>query len=128
MALQQSIQNYFSALNSGDREGWLATFSDRPELRHADPVNGPARTTKTELGGFFDQMLGLFAEVRLEVESWHAAGPEHVALTFQGKGKGRNGAELTFGGIDVFWGDAEGKIVKLEAYWDANATVARLLG
>lgn len=127
MALQQSVSDYFSTLNSGDKAGWLATFSDGRNLHHADPVNGPARTSKAQLEEYFDQMVGLFTEVHLEAGTHFAAGPDHLALTFTGKGQGKNGAAVQFSGIDVFWGDANGKIVRLEAYWDAGATVAQLL-
>jgi hypothetical protein len=50
-------------------------------------------------------------------------------ITFQTKPiLGTNGRAVTFEGIDVIEGDADGRIRHLRAYWDMAAMVAQLEG
>jgi len=126
MQLSDTVNRYFEAIRQKDRAGWLDCFSSHPDLQHVDPVGAPARHSRDEIGAFWDQIHSLFATVRLDAEDIYTGGPDRLALTWVGRGKGHNGVEVEFRGIDVFSGDAEGKILRLEAYWDAAATLARL--
>ena len=45
--------------------------------------------------------------------------PGGAAVRWTGSGRGRNGRDVTFRGIDVFAVDGEGRITSLDAYWDA---------
>ena len=45
--------------------------------------------------------------------------PSGAAVRWAGSGRGRNGKDVTFRGIDVFALDGEGRITTLDAYWDA---------
>ncbi len=127
MSLQVNLDAYFSAIGRRDKQAWLDTFSDQSGLAHADPVGGPVRTSKAELGAFWDLLQSLFAEVHLEVKQVYLALPQRVGLVWLGRGRGNNGVQVEFEGIDIIVGDDQGKILSLEAYWDANATLARLM-
>ncbi len=127
MTIPQSIIDYFEAIRNTDRAAWLATFSDEPGLNQVDPVGAPARTSKEEIGAFWDQIYQLFAQVELYIRSSYPGGPESLALTWEGKGTGHNGVYVEFNGVDVIVLDSAGKILSLEAYWDAHATLSRLM-
>ncbi|MBT9589053.1 nuclear transport factor 2 family protein [bacterium] len=125
--LNDTIDRYFAAIRSNDRQAWLDTFSDHPALVHVDPVGAPARNTKAEIGAFWDQLHQLFDRVSLQIVKIHPGLPNQVALTWVGQGTGKNGVAVQFEGIDLIQGDDHGKILRLDAYWDANATLARLM-
>lgn len=115
MTIPQSITDYFEAIRNTDRTAWLATFSDEPGLNQVDPVGAPARTSKEEIvwNCISARAIG--------------GGPESLALTWEGKGTGQNGAYVKFDGVDVIVLDSAGKILSLEACWDAHATLSRLM-
>lgn len=127
MTIPSSINDYFEAIRSKDRAGWLATFSDDPGLSQVDPVGSPARSSKEEIGAFWDQIHQLFAQVELKIRSAYPGDPQSLALSWEGKGTGHNGTYVEFEGIDVIRLDSSGKILSLEAYWDAHATLSRLM-
>ncbi|MFN8609617.1 MAG: nuclear transport factor 2 family protein [Vulcanimicrobiota bacterium] len=127
MSLPTSITDYFDAIRRKDRAAWLATFSDQAALSHVDPVGAPARTSKSEIGAFWDQIHQLFAQVELTAGPAFAGGADRLALNWHGQGTGHNGVYVEFAGIDVFQLDSAGKILSLEAYWDAPATLSRLM-
>jgi len=87
----------------------------------------PTRSSKEEIGIFWDQIHQLFAQVELSVKTMYPGTPEKVALVWQGRGTGHNGVFVEFEGIDVFVLDNQGKILQMEAYWDAPATLSRLM-
>jgi ketosteroid isomerase-like protein len=127
MTLEETITAYFQAISRLDRKAYLASFSDSPQLYHLDPVGGVVRTSKQAIGEFFDQVGGLFAEVEMKAGQIYPVSPTQLALTWTATGRGRNGVAVEFHGIDVIAGDEHGKIVRLEAYWDANGTITRLM-
>jgi len=127
MKLKSTVHKYFDAIARKDRKAWLDCFSDDPGLSHVDPVGSPARTRKEDVGAFWDQIHSLFESVVLEIEHLYPGSPEVLALTWVGRGRGFNGVDVTFRGIDVFRADPSGKILQMEAYWDANATLGQLL-
>lgn len=127
MTLPTSVEQYFAAIRDNNREAWLATFSDQPGLSQVDPVGSPARTSKAEIGAFWDQIHQLFAQVELQAGAAHPGGASELALSWTGRGRGHNGVEVEFAGIDVIRLDSAGKILSLEAYWDATATLSRLM-
>ena len=127
MTAPQSVTDYFEAIRSTDRAAWLATFSEEQGLSQVDPVGSPARSSKAEIGAFWDQIHQLFAQVELDIKTIYPGGASELALVWQGKGTGHNGVYVEFEGIDVIRLDSAGKILSLEAYWDAQATLSRLM-
>ncbi|MBS2037567.1 nuclear transport factor 2 family protein [bacterium] len=127
MTIPDSLQDYFKAIRNHDREAWLASFSDQPGLSQVDPVGSPARSSKAEIGAFWDQIHQLFARVELEAGTAFPGGASELALTWKGRGRGHNGVDVEFEGIDVVRLDSIGKILTLDAYWDAQATLSKLM-
>ena len=46
--------------------------------------------------------------------------PGRAAVRWAGSGRGKNGKDVAFRGIDVITIDGEGRITSLDAYWDAG--------
>lgn len=86
MNLPESLTQYFQAIRTRDRAAWLATFSDQEGLLQIDPVGTPSRCTKEEIGGFWDQITSLFAQVELTPTAVYHGGPQQLALNWRGQG------------------------------------------
>jgi steroid Delta-isomerase len=54
--IRSTIERYQATFNSGDRDGWLALFTDDGELE--DPVGSPPRVSRDGLAAFWDQIHG----------------------------------------------------------------------
>jgi len=52
--IRATIGRYQATFNSGDRDGWLALFTDDGELE--DPVGSPPRTGRDDLADFWDRI------------------------------------------------------------------------
>ena len=122
------MTQYFEAIRTRNREAWLATFSDQTGLTQIDPAGTPGRSSKAEIGAFWDQITSLFKEVELKPVKVYPGGPNHLALTWRAEGVGFNGVAVEFDGIDLVTLDSEGKILRMEAYWDATPTLSKLMG
>jgi len=120
------LTQYFEAIRTRNREAWLDSFSDEEGMTQIDPVGTPARSSKEEIGAFWDQLTSLMKEAELTPITVYPGGPNHFALTWRARGLGFNGVAVEFEGIDLVTLDAKGKILRLEAYWDAAPTLAKL--
>jgi steroid delta-isomerase len=117
------VASFYAALRSNDVEAWLANFA-ADAIAH-DPVGAPPHHGHTGLRAFLSGILGQFERFGLTEDAvFHA--PQGAAVKWTGSGRGRNGRQVEFHGIDVFEFDHEGKIVSLKAYWDAAPVMATL--
>ncbi len=121
--LPTAIQDYFDAVSAMDFDKAAACFAD--PCRHEDPVGSPVNGSPAGVKQFFAGIGSLFTSVRLFPREAHGQGSEW-AIAFRGEGKGRNGAEVVFEGIDVFHLDASSKIGELRAFWNPGPTIAKL--
>lgn len=122
--LPPSLQAYFEAVSAMDFEKAAACFAD--PCHHQDPIGSPVNTAPAGVKRFFEGLGSLFTSVRLFPREVHGQGSEW-AIAFGGEGKGRNGAEVRFEGIDVYRLDEAGLIVELRAYWNPGLIVAKLM-
>lgn len=125
MAFTDTIQDYFDAIRRHDKQAFLDTFTGGSDLNHEDPVGTPARQSLAEVADFWDFIHSLFESVSLEADEVYPAGSE-VAVRWTGRGKGKNGVQVQFTGVDVFAADGREKIQSVRAFWDAAATLAKL--
>jgi steroid Delta-isomerase len=125
MSFTDTILDYFAAIRAKDRQAWLDTFTPGAELVHEDPVGTPARGSQAELAQFWEFIHSLFETVSLEADEIYPGGAE-VAVRWTGTGRGRNGVDVEFSGIDIFEADGNDKIRSLRAWWDAPGTLSKL--
>lgn len=125
LELPPSIQAYYDAISALDFEKAAACFAD--PCHHEDPVGSPVNGSPAGVKQFLEGLGSLFASVRLFPREVQGNG-SNWAVAFRCEGKGRNGAEATFEGIDVVHLDESGRIAELRGYWDAAPTIAKLMG
>ncbi len=116
------ITEYFAAIRAGDVERWVATFA--PQAVCIDP-SGPPILGHDALRQFFLGVTAAFDQLTIQADQVFPVG-RAVAVKWSAQGIGKNRREIAFDGIDVFELDREGKIERLQAYWDPARIMAQL--
>ena len=123
LTVEQAVKAYFKALRAMDVEAWVGTFA-ADAVSH-DPVGSPPLEGHGALRAFLSGVLGLFERVGLQEDRVFIAGNE-AAVKWTGQGRGKNGREVRFEGIDVMTVNEAGKIQTVRAYWDAGEVIAQV--
>jgi steroid delta-isomerase len=121
--ISRVIKDYFAATRTMDMEAWLATFA--PDATSYDPVGAPPTIGHDDLRQFFAAILAAFDKVGLTEEHIFIAG-NGAAVKWTGRGKGKNGREVRFEGIDIFELNEEGLIQTIRAYWNPAEVMLQL--
>ncbi|MDT4896090.1 MAG: hypothetical protein QOH25_1167 [Acidobacteriota bacterium] len=123
--ISRAIKAYFAAIRAMDAESWIATFA--PDASSYDPVGAPPTTGHEALRQFFAAIVGAFEKVGLSEDHIFIAG-NGAAVKWTGRGKGKNGREVRFEGIDIFELNEEGLIQTIRAYWNPAEVMMQLQG
>lgn len=121
--ISKAIKAYFAAIRAMDVEACVATFA--PEAVSYDPVGAPPNAGHDSLRQFFTAIIAAFEKVGLTEDHVFIAG-DGAAVKWTGRGKGKNGREVRFEGIDVFEFNEEGQIQSLRAYWNPTEVMMQL--
>lgn len=116
--IRSTIATYVEHMSNGDRDAWLALFSDGATVE--DPVGTPRHEGPDAIGGFFDLVQGMADRLTLEL-----TGPVRVAgneaawpmQAFSVLGDDTYVVDI----IDVMAFDDDGRILSLRAFWDPSA-------
>jgi steroid Delta-isomerase len=110
------VTRFYAALRANDVDAWVSLFT--ADARARDPVGTPPHQGLDGLRAFLSGVLQQFETFKLTEEEVFCV-PGGAAVRWAGSGRGRNGRDVTFQGIDVFEIDSGGRITSLDAYWDA---------
>ena len=121
----ETIAEYFAALRAMDTERWVNTFAE-DAVSH-DPVGAPPHHGHAELRTFLTGVMSLFDQLGL-TEDQVFLHSNSAAVKWTGSGVGRNGAKVTFEGVDVIDCNAEGKIILVRAFWDPSPVLSAVQG
>jgi steroid delta-isomerase len=124
-ALQHTVAAFYAATRAMDIEAFVATFA--PDALHEAPVGTEPYHGHAGVRRFFAGVTAAFATFGL-TEDFVTFTGDTAAVKWTARGVGTNGRAVTFEGIDVIEGDADGRIRHLRAYWDMGAMVAQLQG
>ena len=119
-----TINAYFAAITALDVEQWVATFA--PDGTSYEPGNPPL-TGHDALRQFFNGIAAGFEAIEMKPDQIFPLDNE-AAVKWSARGKGRNGRNVTFEGIDVFVVNEAGMIQSVKAYWNPAALMAELAG
>ena len=123
LASYPKLRAYFDALTRLDLTAAADCFAD--DATQEDPVGGGVRQGRAAIHAFFQQVGGLLASFAIRPMRVYPCGSE-VAVVWDATWRGKNGAEVECGGVDVAVIDARGMIASMRAFWDAAGTVAQL--
>jgi steroid Delta-isomerase len=107
---------YFAALRANDVDAWVSLFAADATAR--DPVGTPPHRSHDGLRDVLSGVLRQFESFGLTEEEVFCV-PGGAAVRWSGSGRGKNGKNVAFRGIDVITIDGEGRITSLDAYCDA---------
>lgn len=119
--IEVAVAEYFKALRAMDVEAWVGAFAPNAVIH--DPVGSAPLEGHAALRQFLTGVLSLFENVGLQEQQVFIAGNE-AAVKWTGYGRGKNGRDVRFEGIDVIVVDEQGKISGVRAYWDAGSLIA----
>ncbi len=113
-----------AAVEAGDREAWLALFTDDAVVEDPigpSPLNpeGQGRRGKDAIAGFWDEVISL-GEVRFAIRESYACGPEcanvgRITTTLP------DGNRSIVEGVYTYRVDDDGALVALRAFWEFDA-------
>ena len=112
-----------SAVKAGDREGWLALFSDDAVVE--DPVGpyvwdpeGTGQRGKAAIAAFYDMFSAFQSAFDFEIHHLEARGSEvavfvsmHITL--------KDGTRATTKAINIYRVGADGRVESLRSFWNA---------
>ena len=122
---ESSVDRYFRAVSELDRDAYLDSFSRDAVLR--DPYNGPEHRGQPGLNAFFDGLEKTWDSFEMVPEEAYRSG-SRVAVPWKASGTAKSGKTADFAGVNVFSLDDDGRIERLEGYWDYEEMVAQLKG
>jgi steroid delta-isomerase len=118
---RQAVAEYFAALRAMDVDRWVNTFAADAESH--DPVGTPPLVGHDALRQFLTGIFSAFETIGLTEDHIFVAG-DTAAIKWTGLGRGRNGKDVIFEGIDVVECNQSGKIISVRAYWNPAPIVA----
>jgi steroid delta-isomerase len=121
--ISKVIKAYFAALRAMDTDAWIATFA--PDAVSYDPVGAPPAVGHDALRQFLTAILAAFDKVGLTEDHVFIAG-NGAAVKWTGRGKGKNGRDVRFEGIDIFELNDDGLIQTVRAYWNPAEVMMQL--
>ena len=122
-ALAAVVARFYAAVRSKDVEAWVALFA--ADASAVDPVGTPPHHGHDGLRAFLSGVLQHFETFGLAENSVYFVSGG-AAVKWTGVGRGKNGRDITFEGIDVFVFDSEARIQSLAGYWDAAPVLAAI--
>ena len=117
------IARYYAAVRQRDVAAWVELFA--AEGSAVDPVGTPPNKGHSDLRAFLAGVLQGFESLGLAENAVFIV-PEGAAVKWTGVGRGKNGRDIAFEGIDVFTFDSEGLIKSISGYWDAPPVLAAI--
>lgn len=118
--IQDIVDRYLATFTAGDRASWLALWAADATME--DPVGTPVKTGHDEIGGFFDESMGMADSIRLVATGPARIAAGEVAFPMQARPT-IGGAELVVDIIDVmaFTDGPDGpRISTMRAFWDPS--------
>jgi ketosteroid isomerase-like protein len=117
------IARYYAAVRTKDVEAWVALFA--ADGSAVDPIGTPTHQGHDGLRAFLSGVLQGFESLGLAENAVFIV-PDGAAVKWTGVGRGKNGRDVAFEGIDVFVFDGEARIKSIAGYWDAPPVLAAI--
>lgn len=121
--MNSAIDKYVSAVNTLNREAYIAAFTDDAVV--ADPYGGRPFEGTAGLAKFFTGMERTWDAFEMVLGQPYAGG-DRVAVGWSVRATAKSGKQAEFTGINVFTITEDGQISRLEGYWDMEQMLAQI--
>ena len=112
--LRETIENYWKAFTAGDRDAWVALFTDDATVE--DPVGTPVHRGKDAIGGFFESARSLADSIELRSLDVTAIVGNEAAFAMEIR-PNIGGTTFVMEAIDVMTFADDGRITSQRAFW-----------
>jgi steroid delta-isomerase len=112
--IRETIENYWKAFTAGDRDAWVALFSDDATVE--DPIGSPVNRGKDAIGAFFDAAHSLADSIELRSLDITAVVGNEAAFAMEIR-PNIGGTMFVLEAIDVMTFADDGRITSQRAFW-----------
>jgi len=122
---RQAALAYFDTLGTGEADAFVALFS--PDAYFEDPVAGPgpALDGHDGLRKFHRGLRRVWQSLRMDVGDVFVRG-SRAAVRWRAEGVSASGKAIAFEGINVIAVDDQGRISRLEGFWDVERVMGQM--
>jgi steroid delta-isomerase len=113
--IRTTIEQYLARFTAGDREGWLALWSD--DCTMEDPVGTPVKRGKDAIGAFYDDGQKNADSIELRATDFAIVCGGQASFAMEVRPK-LGGQTMMIPAIDVMTFDDEGRITSQRAFVD----------
>ena len=124
-SIQKASTDFFTKLNAGDIDGWLALLA--ADVMTYEPVGTPPNKGHDGVMQWMQNIMQPFESMQLNVDNIFVTG-NSAAVKWSGQGFLKSGVEFSFEGIDVHEYNEAGKIQTVKGYFDPAPMMAALGG
>jgi steroid delta-isomerase len=112
--IRETIENYWKAFTAGDRDAWLALFTDDATVE--DPVGSPVHHGKEAIGEFWDAAHSLADSIELRSLNITPVVGNEAAFAMEIR-PNIGGTVFVMEAIDVMTFADDGRITSQRAFW-----------
>jgi steroid delta-isomerase len=115
--IRETIGNYWKAFTAGDRDAWVALFTDDATVE--DPVGTPVHRGKDAIGDFFESAHSLADSIELRSLDITAVCGDQAAFAMEIR-PNLGGTTFVLEAIDVMTFADDGRITSQRAFWQQD--------
>ena len=112
--IRETIENYWKAFSAGDRDAWVALFTDDATVE--DPVGTAVHRGKDAIGAFFETGQSLADSIELRSVGITTVVGNEAAFAMEIR-PNIGGTEFVMDAIDVMTFADDGRITSQRAFW-----------
>ena len=117
------FDRYFEALSNMDQDQFVSCFTPEAELH--DPYGGRPFVGSDGLSKWFAGFLDTWERFSISAEVPFTC-KENTAVKWTARGEAKSRKVAEFSGINLFTVNMDGKIERMDGYWDAPAMLAQI--
>jgi steroid delta-isomerase len=115
--IRETIENYWKAFTAGDRDAWVALFTDDATVE--DPVGTEVHRGKDAIGAFFETSHSLADSIELRSLNITSVVGNEAAFAMEIR-PNIGGTAMVMEAIDVMTFADDGRITSQRAFWQMD--------
>ena len=123
MDYQEQTAAYFRAIGAASAEDFVPLFTE--DVHFEDPVGGRVLQGHDGVAAFHKGLRRAWSSIDMTADSVFVR-DKRAAARWSASGQSVTGKDINFAGINVFHFDADGRIARLEGYWDFEAVIGMM--
>jgi steroid delta-isomerase len=120
---RRAIEAYFASIADAEAQAFVDQFAE--EATFADPVGGPVLTGRDGVAKFHKGLRRAWQRLDMRPTAVHVRGGR-AAAAWTATGQSASGKDIAFDGVNVFEVDDDGRIARLEGYWDFEGVIGQM--